>query len=147
MSKPLSSEFYSLVAALFTIVAVVFFCLACLSYFTSDEVITRENQCTNFMQNISGNQSISTVASTTCAFGAIFPQEQYPPRLPNPQINVTVKTIHFLWLGDCKVMASTGEVYHSAEDQICMAQPGENLAVYQYRTRDNTVTDLIQMGA
>ena len=58
-----------------------------------------------------------------------------------------VKTIHFLWLGDCKVVASTGEVYHSAEDRICMAQPGENLTVYQYRTRDNTITDLIQMEA
>lgn len=137
----------SWIVGLLIIAAVAIFCYAWSSYVTSDEVTARENQCTDLMQNISGNESISTVASATCVFGAIFPQEQYPPRLPNPQINITVKTIHFLWLGDCKVMALTGEVYYSAEDRICMAQPGENLTVYQYRTRDNTITDLIQMEA
>ena len=117
-------------------------------YFTSDEVVAKQNQCAALMQPVDDNVSVSTMGSTLCQYIVLLPGEQYPPeRLPNPQINITVKTIHFLWLGDCRVMASTGEVYHSAEDRICMAQPGENLAVYQYRTRDNTITDLIQMGA
>ena len=111
-------------------------------------IIARQNQCTALMQPVDNNTSVPTMGSTLCQYIVLLPGEQYPPeRLPNPQINITVKTIHFLWLGDCKVMTSTGEVYHSAEDQICMAQPGENLTVYQYRTRDNTITDLIQMEA
>ena len=116
-------------------------------YLTSDEVKVRQNQCAALMQPVDDNVSVPTMASTLCDYNAIIPGERYPERLPNPQINIMVKTIHFLWLGDCKVMASTGEVYHSAEDQICMAQTGENLTVYQYRTRDNTITDLIQMEA
>jgi hypothetical protein len=116
-------------------------------YFTSDEVAARENQCADLMLPADDNVSIPTMASTLCDYNLIIPGERYPERLPNPQINITVKTIHFLWLGDCKVMTSTGEVYHSAEDRICMAQPGENLTVYQYRTRDNTITDLIQTEA
>ena len=98
--------------------------------------------CLEKYGTINGSNFTSPIGTLMCTFG---PQD--PPRLPNPQINITVKTIHFLWLGDCKVMASTGEVYHSAEDRICMAQPEENLTVYRYRTRDNAVTDLIQMEA
>ena len=129
-----------------TIVIIIVACVMCL-YLTSDEVKVRQNQCAALMQPVDDNVSVPTMASTLCDYNAIIPGERYPERLPNPQINIMVKTIHFLWLGDCKVMASTGEVYHSAEDQICMAQTGENLTVYQYRTRDNTITDLIQMEA
>jgi hypothetical protein len=98
--------------------------------------------CLEKYGTINGSNFASPMGTLACTFG---PQD--PPRLSNPQINITVKTIHFLWFGDCKVMTSTGEVYHSAEDQICMAQPRENLTVYQYRTRDNTITDLIQTEA
>ncbi|MFA5716062.1 MAG: hypothetical protein WC998_09990 [Candidatus Paceibacterota bacterium] len=98
--------------------------------------------CLEKYGTVNGSNFTSPTGILACTFG---PQD--PPRLPNPQINITVKTIHFFWFGDCKVMASTGEVYRSDEDQICMAQPGENLTVYQYRTRDNTITDLIQMEA
>jgi hypothetical protein len=132
---------------LFIVAAAAVFCYAWSSYATSDEVNARYNQCTALMQPVDDNVSVPTMTSTLCDYTAIIPGERYPERLPNPQINITVKTIHFFWFGDCKVMASTGEVYHSAEDQICMAQPGENLTVYQYRTRDNTITDLIRMEA
>ena len=112
---------------------------------SGNTIADRQNQCTDSLKNVSDNKTITLDGSIKCAFSPFAYQES--SRLPNPQINITVKTIHFLWLGDCKVMASTGEVYHSAEDRICMAQPGENLTVYQYRARDNTITDLIQMEA
>ena len=124
--------------------AVTFF-LAVLTFFpwmVDSQQAEYSHACLEKYGTINGSNFTSPAGTLACTFG---PQDS--PRLPNPQINITVKTIHFLWLGDCKVMASTGEVYHSAEDRICMAQPGENLAVYQYRTRDNTITDLIQMGA
>lgn len=112
---------------------------------SGNAIADRQNQCTDSLKNVSDNKTITLDGSIKCALSPFAYQES--PRLPNPQINITVKTIRFLWLGDCKVMTSTGEVYHSAEDRICMARPGENLTVYRYRTRDNTVTDLIQMEA
>ena len=115
-------------------------------YINSDEVKVREDQCSNLMQSTDDNISIPTIASTLCLYTSIFPGERYQDRLPNPQINITVKTIQILWLGDCKVMTQKGEVYHASDDQICMAQPGDNLTVYQYRTRDNTVTDYLVVG-
>jgi len=147
MPKP-SVSAWPFCCALLFIIGVAILCYALSSYVASDEVVARENQCAALIQPIDDNTSVPTMGFTLCQYIALLPGEQYPhERLPNPQINITVKTIHFLWLGDCKVMTSTGEVYHSAEDQICMAQPGENLAVYQYRTRDNTITDLIQIEA
>ena len=146
MSKP-SVSAWPFCCALLFIVGVAALCYAFSSYAASGEVIARENQCAALMQPVDDNVSVPTMRLALCQYIALLPGKRYHERLPNPQINITVKTIHFLWLGDCKVMASTGEVYHSAEDRICMARPGENLTVYQYRTRDNTITDLIQMEA
>ena len=146
MPKPPIRAICAWIFVMFIVAGAAIFCYIFSSYSGSDEVVARQNQCTDSLKNVSDNKTITLDGSIKCALSPFVYQDP-PERLPNPQINITVKTIHFLWLGDCKVMTSTGEVYHSAEDQICMAQPGENLAVYQYRTRDNTITDLIQMEA
>ena len=134
---------FGIVHILYIIIAVIFGFAIILLFFpwiVDPQQAEYSHACLEKYGIIGGSNFTSPLGTLACTFG---PQD--PPCLPNPQINITVKTIHFLWLGDCKVMTSTGEVYRSAEDRICMAQPGENLTVYQYRTRDNTITDLIQM--
>jgi hypothetical protein len=89
---------------------------------------------------INATSSIVSFGVTECMLGT-----QYPEQLPDVRRNITVKTIQVLWLGDCKVLTSTGELLRARDDLICMSQPNDNLVVYQRRTIENDITDRIRM--
>ena len=111
-------------------------------YLVDQQQSQYHSECISKYSNTTDPNISYSIGLQSCMIGL-----QYPTRLPNPQINITVKTIRFLWLGDCKIMTQKGEIYRASDDQICMAaRPGDNLTVYQYRTRDNTITDYLVVG-
>lgn len=98
-----------------------------------------QQQCME-RNRINLTQHVVTLGFTECMIGT-----QYPEQLPDVKRSITVKTIQVLWFGDCKVLTSSGELLRARNDLICMAQPNDNLVVYQRRTIENEITDRIWM--
>lgn len=115
----------------------LFLCSIFFPYAFDSKQSEYHQQCIDrYMNNTSPIMPMMSVMS--CTIG-----QQYPERLPDPERNITIKSIKPLWFGDCKVLLDNGEMLHSSDDKICMALPQEQLHVKQRRTIENEITSNI----
>jgi hypothetical protein len=116
----------------------LFICMMFFPYAFDKQQSEYQKQCMD--RHMNDSPYLLTGSMMECTIG-----NQYPERLPDPERDITIKSIKPLWFGDCKVLTDTDEILHSSNDRICMALPGDVVHVRQMRDIENEVTNIIYM--